>query len=250
MTTGVAIAMILDWIGWTDSALRQLDTGDVIPGFEATGDKTALGLIQELLAPNLGVFYIDAVGRAVYENRNTMLTRGLKAALVNTMRAIGTGVTLDQVKTKWTVTRQFRTGPGNYSDSTPQVTENTLASNEFGQRSDELSSRYITTDSLALQLSQRLVDLTVVPVGPLWELTIDNRTPELMEAILTLGIHDRVQAIEAQTQTQGIFFIEQVAGTLDGHRLSMRYLLTDREANTLIFVVGVNEVGSSYVLGF
>ena len=69
--------MILDSVGWTDVAMRDLAMGDDLAEWpadehEADGSRTALELISELLEVELGIFYIDAAGVAVYKDRHML----------------------------------------------------------------------------------------------------------------------------------------------------------------------------------
>jgi hypothetical protein len=252
MTTGGAIGMILDYIGWKDTSLRRLDVGDAIPFLEATGNKTALAIIQELLAPNLGIFYINHAGVAVYEHRLTKLTTPVSFAITNKMTALGAGTTIDRIKNKWTVTRQSRTGVGQYADQTPQVSSDATSGNEFGERADTLVSQYLVTDAQALALSGQLVTLTKDPVAPLWNLSMENRDVEMMTAMLTIDIHDKIAVSEAETGTAGVFFVEQVSGTIDadGHKHRVQLVLNDQDASFDPFIVGTDTVGGTKTLAF
>lgn len=72
ITTGVAIGHILDAIGW-DAGKRIIDTGQTTLLYWWAWDKSALQAIRELEAVELGLFYLDEEGNAVYEDRHHRL---------------------------------------------------------------------------------------------------------------------------------------------------------------------------------
>jgi hypothetical protein len=256
ITTGAAIGLVLDYIGWTDPNLRRLDAGDILPFFEAIGDKTALALIQELVQASLGLFYIAPDGAAVYVARNNRFARPVQAGFTNTMKAVGSGSSVDTIKNKWTVTRQIRQGPGQYTDGVPQVASDFASANTYGERGDTFSSPYILTDALALQIAQQLLATTKDPLNPVWRLDVENRDSYLLSSMFAVDLIDRVSVSEAETNTFGTFFVESIQGSIDitGHKHKVSYILSDRSAvagATLNpFILGTDTLDGPKVLGF
>lgn len=69
-TVGAAIGLTLDAAGWP-AGERTVDDGSAIPDFSADGTKSALQVIQDLLAADLGLFFIDKDGLATYLDRDS-----------------------------------------------------------------------------------------------------------------------------------------------------------------------------------
>lgn len=254
-TTGQAVGLILDAIGWTDAALRQLDTGDTLTYFEANGDQTPLQLISDLVAANGGIFYIDAAGRAVFEDRNTRWFRTAYATIANEMQAITPGTSSDDVTNVWTGTRQYETTPGDpttLTDSTPQVASDTTSSNEFGVLSNSLTSKYWPTDDFALQAMQWRLLQTKDPVSPLWQLQIDSRDDTQMMALAQAELYKRIFVSEARTGTSGDYFVEQIGHDFSRaertHKCSM--ILSQRRLTLVPFVIGTDTLGGASTIGF
>lgn len=256
VTTGQAIGMVLDYVGWRDPSLRALDDGDMLPFFEATGQTSGLELIAGLVRANLGLFYINGAGVAVFADRSSRFTSAIKAGFVNTMKALGSGVSLDSIKNKWTVMKQSRTGPGQYSDGAAQVTSDFASAYAYSEREDSMSSPWFLTDAFALQVSQQLLAFTKDPINPVWQLSVENRDANLLYQMLTVDLLDRVSVQEAATNSQGTFFVEQVSGsiTAQNHRHEMRYILSDRSAVAAAsldpFILGTDTLDGAKVLAF
>src|SRR6185437_16194450 len=73
-TTGGAITAILNAVEYP-STLRDIAVGDPLPDFSADGSTDALTLIADLLAAELGEFFIAADGTATYIDHSGLQTR-------------------------------------------------------------------------------------------------------------------------------------------------------------------------------
>lgn len=141
-TTGAAIGLILDAIGWTEAAFRDLATGDSIDDFSADGTVSALALISALLQTERGSVYVRGDGVFVYESRDMAQTRAAAATLSVTQElgSLASGIDLDSIFTRATVTKIDGTGAtiGSWSAS------DTTAEQTYG-RADlaEISSPYV-----------------------------------------------------------------------------------------------------------
>ena len=98
-TTGAAIGIILDSVGWTEPGMRSLDVGDAIPDFSADGTKTALELIEELLVAERGILFVNGSGVVVYRSRNARASQASLATISDEFAAMPT-----RVPSNWEVT--------------------------------------------------------------------------------------------------------------------------------------------------
>ncbi|MGH2962309.1 MAG: hypothetical protein ACRDL3_08970, partial [Solirubrobacterales bacterium] len=239
-TTGAALGLILDAVKWTEPAMRRLDPGDTIPDFSSDGTDTALTLIAKLLEAERGVVFIDKDGVAVYEDRNAWATKTKRVTIDAAMRALGPGFSLETVKNRARVTRE---------GGVQQEYVDQPSADEFGYADHpELTSPYLASDEQALDLATYLVNRTKDPVGPLWQLEIDARSPELLDAILTIRLQDWIEVVQAPSGTAGDYIVEQIVEELDERGLhKATYTLSERVAFQP-FTLGTSLIGGSDVL--
>jgi hypothetical protein len=199
-TTGGAIGLILDSIGFIDPRMRVLGTGDPIT-FSADGTRSALDLIGDLLQVELGIFYIDGNGRAVYQSRVDRVTQTTLGSLDSVMEERDVGHDADAVVNKWTVTR---------TGGTPQVSVDVLSQDLWNERARELGpTPYIASDSDAKALADYLVSRTSSPRSVAWGLTLRPAEPSALRFIADRSLGDRVTIGEDRTGTEDDYVIEQ-----------------------------------------
>lgn len=201
-TTGAAIGLILDAIGWTTPTMRRLAVGDHIPSFTADGKTSALTLIGQLLDAERGVFWIAADGVAVYEdkaarNRSPRLT---SQATIASVKAIFAGVSLMTIKTRASVTR------------TGGVTQVAADLSGFGFPRDfpPVTTAYLSTDAQAMALARYMVATRKDPVTVARDLDLDGLETTALTALLQRDLSDRVTVVDAGTGTNADFHIEQI----------------------------------------
>ncbi len=200
-TTGAAIGLVLDAVGWIDPALRSLTAGDPIPNFTAAGTDTGLQLISGLLDAERGVFYVGPDGVATFADRHARAAAVSTGLLSNEMKAIGPGIDADRVKTRVQVTRE---------GGVTQLAEDTNASARWGPSDgDQISSPYLTSDDQALQLAQFIVSQQKNARSRLRSVDFDGRTAGLLNHLLVRRFGDMVTIGEAAGGTFGDFFVEQ-----------------------------------------
>lgn len=256
-TTGAAIGAILDYLNWTDTSLRSLDTGDPIPYFEAYGDKTPLQLISDLLAANGGIFYIDGMGRAVFEDRNTRWLRNSYATLNQAAEAISPGTQLDRVQNRQFAARQFETTPGDpttVTTGTVQQADDGPSEAEFGVRAgDTVESIYFPNDGFALGMAQWRLNKTKNPDLPMYGMDVDNRDDINFRAALQAELERTITAPMTKYGDTGEFFIEQITHSVSrrDRRHQTTMLLSRRAQGDKPFVVSTDVVDSSVAtIGF
>lgn len=246
-TTGAVIGAILDSIGWSDPAYRSLAVGDAIaawPGI-ADGSSTLLQLISELLAAELGLFYVDGAGVAVYESRNARATKLPSYSIADGMVSHAPGTSLDSIGNKATSTK---------TGGTPQVYSDPTSADPifgFGPRPlPDVESPFFLNDNHALGHAQYRVNLRKSPSGNLWALAIDNRTDALLLAMIDLELSDRVQTSEDATDATFDGFVERIEHNVaaNPYRESVTYVLSERSAGQNQFVLGTSILGGSDVL--
>lgn len=220
-TTGTAIGLILDAVGATDPATRNLDVGDTIPDFTADGTTNALDLIAGLLEAERGMFFIAGSGQAVYRSRTARLLETSSHTFVDRMENPSPGVDWDQVYDRVTVTR---TQTGYKAVAVDQPTVNKAAYNDL----PEISTSYLTSDSQADALAEWILLQNKDPKPPMQNFTIDSRDYDLLEEQLARELTDRVTVQAARSGISNDFHIEQITETLDGTtgRLTSQYLLS------------------------
>jgi hypothetical protein len=242
-TTGEAIGKVLDNLGWTDTAFRDLDTGDSITaGFSADGSATAIALIQALLETERGTFFIDGDGIATFANRNARSVTSSAATLTDVFADVTTGTDVDRVKNRARVTK---TG-----SSTQEASDGDSVATYGWSDFPEIDSPYLNNDSQAMSLARWLVAQRKDPRPPLWGLELPaNRTDALLTQALARELGDRVTISETSAGTSGDYFIEAVEHEITdgGNYHRTRWTLSERGTGEA-FVIGASTLGGTDVL--
>lgn len=99
---------------------------------------------------------------------------------------------------------------------------------EFGKRSRDVDSEFISDPAFIQDLALFLKNRFEQPQPDFVKMSVEGSTPELLEALLTLEIHDRVTVVESQLQTSRDYFINRLEHTVDvdfGKILQVTYSL-------------------------
>lgn len=223
-TTGAAIGKLLDSIGLTDPAMRDLDVGDPIADFSADGSKSGIQILQELLEVERGMFFVAGSSKATYRSRASRLTKTSSHTFVDRMQGPSPGVDWDQVYNRVTVNRTDSSGNVLYTAvATDQATKNKAGWNDL-----PISTQYLSSNALADALAQWVLLQNKDPKPPVRDFTIDSRDSDLLEQILARELVDRVTVQAARGGTSNDFHIESITETLDPAtgRLTGQYLLS------------------------
>ena len=254
-TTGGRIGQLLDAIDFTDAAFRQggitaggtrnttLDTGDSITVPNADGDKTALAMIEELLAGERGVFYMSKDGRATFEERTSRARRRTSVATITDYALISQpGFEYDQLVNRQSVQRvritsSSSTTPNVTTNETPQVAVNDTSVRQFGvQDGGNIQTLYVASDSQAQGLAQYIVNIRSSFVSPT-KITIDNVTNTSTTSMLSLELQDRVTLTDTEAGTSGDYIIEAIEHEITNAGASMvtTYTLSEYGVAAIIF---------------
>lgn len=228
-TTGAAIGKILDATGATDAGMRDLDTGDTIPDFSAnqpgTASQNGLQLIQKLLEPERGVFFIAGSGKATYRSRLSRLTKTSSATITDKMSGAAPGVDWDQAYTRITVQRVDATGAVTY---TATAYDSSVVPKAGYNDMPPIQTTYLASNAQADSLAAWILSQNTSPKPPLRDFTIDNREAALLTQILARELVDKITVNAARGGTGGVFHIDSLNLTIDGKTGShtMAYLLS------------------------
>ncbi len=246
VTTGEAIAALLDDIGWTDVNLRDLDEGDTFDGFEADGDATALNLIEALLEAERGTFFAAKDGAATFEDRHSRATRTSVATIDDTMRALHSGVDLDAIGNRARVARQIGTVTGDYQERVDGASAATYGLADVG----DITSPYLASDIHAASLAGYLVAMRGQPTSPMWGLDLINSDAATLSLMIERELGDVVSVNDTRGGTSGDYFVEAVEHEItDGGKYHRgRFVLSERGRD--VFVVGTSTVGGADIITY
>lgn len=159
-TTGERIGDLLDAIDFTAPGTRDLDTGDAIFDVPPKGDRTSLQLIEDMLAAERGVVYVQRDGVFRYEERAARARKTTAGTITNAVVRSDPGWELDSLKNRVTVKR---INPVTGSEiGRAQVAENRDSVAAFGvSDAEEITTGYLSpqTDATALSLAQYIVNI-------------------------------------------------------------------------------------------
>lgn len=232
-TSGAAIGLMLDAVGLIDPTARSLGTGDIIPNFSTDGSKSVLQLIGELLQAERGVFYVNAAGVAVYEDRLTRTLRDPVAVIAHEMRAAIPTVDHSRLRNR---VRVKRTQNGYIATATNDTLRQLIGDRDL----EDIETPYLASDGLADSLAGQLLAQLSTPVEPLRDLTIDNRTEALLTQCLAREFGDVVTLSAAGASiVASDYLIESLEHSIDPRRgsHSVKWLLSKHGAISP-FVIG------------
>jgi hypothetical protein len=258
--TSDAIGLVLDKALWTDPARRDLagSGGDEVDPTLASfgypdGDRSALAIIEELLAAERGVFFSNGAGTAVYRDRNERSETTTITATFNAEKQVdvGSSIDLDRITNRVRVTR---------TGGSPVVEEDTTSQSRFGISDLSLDSRYIPSFSASENLAKWLIARLATPQAPV-SILLENDSPGTLVTQLSIELGDRVEAtvefdalVFGRSEfgaalfggTIGSYHVEQIeyAITGGGNYLSTKLLLSERGADGDQFLFGFGEFGN------
>ena len=257
--TSDAIGLVLDRALWTDPARRDLDArgGDEVDPTLASfgypnGDKSALAIIEELLAAERGVFFTDGAGTAVYRDRNERAETTTITATFNAEKQVdvGSSIDLDRITNRVRVTR---------TGGSTVIEEDATSQSRYGISDLSLDSRYIPSFSASENLAKWLIARLATPQAPV-SILLENDSPETLVTQLSIELGDRVEAtvefdalVFGRSEfgaalfggTIGSYHVEQIEQVISGggNYLSTKLLLSARGADGSQFLFGLSEFG-------
>jgi hypothetical protein len=234
-TTGAAIGLVLDAMGWTWPEWRSLARGDTLDDFRADGSQSALQLFGLLVTAERGTVFVRGDGVFVYESRDMPQTRvpvGILSTVVN-LEDLESSIDADSILTRVTVTK---TDP-----VTPIVRGqvDALAEQRFGRGdAPSISSPYVPANGVQL-LADDIVYQGVngKPPATAEVFAVDNATTSL---ILGSALQTVFTIVDPLGGTTGDYLVAGATHTLDtgSHRVS--YTLTKRAARSFALDSALN----------
>lgn len=188
-TAADAIGFILTEAGFTNPDLRDLGESGK-PGItmtlaeQLTPDKTALQIIGEVLAADRGAFWVQG-GVATYRARTYKYERDSLATVQSEALRIGSGLDLDRIVNRQTVTR---------TGGTAQQANDYASQQRYGLADGSaIESPYLSSDTDAAALATFILRSTARPQPPI-TLAVDNDTTENLERQVEWKVLDRITA--------------------------------------------------------
>lgn len=231
-TTGAAIGRVLDSIGWTEVALRNLAAGDAVAQFGPfQNTDSALNIIQNLLETERGEFFHGRDGVVYFRDRYERYTRPSQATLTDVAAGAAPATDLTNVRNRATV------GNGTFS----QTAQDGNSISDYGASDySAISSAYIASPGQALSLAQWLVKQAATPSPPVRALDyIANKSDALMENALAREIGDKITLFDSAAGVDGKeFFIEGIEHVIEagGTKHSVKFVLSKvTDASPIIF---------------
>ncbi len=188
-TAADAIGFILTESGFTNPDLRDLGESGK-PGItmtlaeQTTTDKTALQLIAEVLDADRGAFWVQG-GVATYRARTYKYERDSIATMQSEALRVGSGLDLDRIVNRQTVTK---------TGGTAQVAQDIGSQQRYGLADGSaIESAYLASDTDAAALAAFILSASADPAPPI-SLTIDNDTTVNLERQVAWRVLDRITA--------------------------------------------------------
>lgn len=245
ISEGDAIGLVLDAVGWTETALRDLDPGGELPDFSADGSLTSIELITKITQVGLGLFFQQGDGVVRYIDRYSRFAPQDPVATLD--GSLITGLkprkSVEGVVNRITVTRE---------GGTPQTAVDEDSRRRYGYRDGQaITSDLLASDDQALSLAQLLVILKGSARAPVRPVALINRDDVSIVQQLEREIGDRVIVRE---QSGGTDFEGEILGIR--HQLpgagvhTTRFIVSAMAATVTYWTIGVSELGGSDIIGY
>lgn len=236
-TTGAAIGRVLDAVGWTDTALRSLGTGDAIAQFGPfQSTDTALSIVQGLLETERGEFFHGKDGVVRFRDRYARYRQANAATFTDVATGVGPATDLTNVRNRATV------GNGTFS----QTAEDGVSVANYGANDyPPISSAYIASPQQAASLAQWLVKQAATPSPPVRGLEfVANTSAALLTNALAREVGDKITVFDSAAGVNGAqFFIEGIEHNIEqgGKRHAVRFALS-KVADAAPIIFGTSRV--------
>lgn len=204
VTTGQAIGTVLTAIDWTETAYRELGTGDTInAGFSNNAESTALELIEGFIETERGEFFHSRGGTIVYRDRYARYKRASAGTLTNVAAEAVAATDLTNIRNRAKV---IKTGSG-----TATYTDFASASRYGYSDYPTIDSPYINSATQGTALAQWIVSQTSTPSPPVRSLRFNaNRDDALMSQALSRDLGDRITVADSAIAGTADFYIEGI----------------------------------------
>jgi hypothetical protein len=156
-TVSAAIGLVLDALDFPAGSRLLADDGSTIPDFSADGQSSGLALIEELLEVDLGEFFFDADGRAVYRDRHSRYRdpNAFSASVLDSAVATTSAIDISSVINRQSVTRE---------GGEEQIAEDAGSIANYRVRAAQaITSPYLETDNQAASLANFIVSQYAEP---------------------------------------------------------------------------------------
>jgi hypothetical protein len=243
-TIGSAIGAILDYLEWSDPTMRALDVGMEIPNFSADGSASGLQLIQDLLAVDLGTFFVDGDGVVTYHDRDRRFAAG---SVVDSF----TGSYLTGVKPSTDVRNIVNRQTVERTGGVQQTVTDESSRMTYGYREGTtISSSYLSSDSQAAVLAAFKVFVQKDPRPPTRQATMSDVDDATTTKQLARELGDRISlgSLAGGTSTTAVVeSIEHVFSAADG-QLETTFVLSKRLVDG--FTLDTSVLDGSHVLTY
>ena len=247
-TVDQLITTIVKDVGFVEPSMINMEgTGDLIASWtDADGTKNCLTLIQNLLATDLGMFFISGAGAPTYITRTMLHAPTAPVATLD-----GTEITaiLGSVDVHGLINHQVVTRTG----GTAQTADDQTSQNMYGRRDGSpLTSPNLSSDAVALSLAQYLVSVQKDPRPPARNVTLRS-TPGTNAFVQQLQreLGDYVTVTEPRGSTNITGYIESINHTItDGGLVHTTVYTVQAPAITNVFTLDVSTLDSAAVLSY
>lgn len=190
---GSRIDKILTEVGWP-SQMRDIDPGDTAVQADPGSSRSALDAIQVLESSDLGAFFMDADGKAVYYSRAELSVKASGTATV--FRDDGTGIGYQKVDIGLDDTDLANEVSITREGGTVQTVSDATSISTFFQRSYAQSGLMMTTDATALARANSILIYRKDPRLRIDSISLDvSSDSNRVLPALSLGIGDPIQVI-------------------------------------------------------
>ena len=241
--TGTRINRILSQIEWPNS-MRTIDTGDTICQADPATARTALQALRVAEFSELGAFYIDVAGNAVFKSRSTTIE-----TIDDTPTVFNQTGGISYANLKFSFDDKLIINSANVTriGGTTQTYTNTASVDAYFLHSVASSNLLMQTDAIAMDLATAYVNSRKNTTIRIDSMTLDLNTPNYSSGVtagLSLDYFDNVTISNIQPNGDTITKTLQVQGV--SHDITPNTwfsTFTTMEPITDGFIIGNSEYG-------
>ncbi len=219
--TGDALAAIMAKLPWAYTSFANGIAVDSSTGLQNNFSfaDTLLSVIQGIVDPSLGTFFIAADGTAVFLARTTNL--GGATAITNVMTAVPAECDEDLIYNE-AIATMTRPGVSGFTPLQQKVSDATSI-NQYGKATWSMSSPWWASNADALAAANFILSKYKTPINRVRTMTLEGRDTASLAAIATVDIGNTVVVTEGQDSTSGTYVVWGLTETITKDRHSVTY---------------------------
>jgi hypothetical protein len=244
-TAGERVAQILDAANWPQGQRRINPAGTAVQN-DSGNKRAVLAALQQIEATELGAFFIDAAGNAVFETRAELSQIATQTPVVFTDNGTGPGISYQQLDVVLNDQLLANEVTVERAGGSPQTVSDAASIAEFFKRSLSRTGTLNVNDTATLGLANSILNNRKSVGVEVKSLTFEmiSDEPDRINAGLTLEFSDPIQVTRTQpggSTIDATLVVQGIAHDISPSRHNV--ILTTSRPLSFAFVLGSPQYG-------